>query len=33
MSKGKVMLAMSGGVDSSVSVAVLQEAGYEVAPF
>ena len=30
MSKGKVMLAMSGGVDSSVSVAVLQEAGYEV---
>ena len=30
MSKGKVMLAMSGGVDSSVSVAVLREAGYEV---
>ncbi|MGI5824251.1 MAG: tRNA 2-thiouridine(34) synthase MnmA [Bacillota bacterium] len=30
MSKGKVMLAMSGGVDSSVSVVLLQEAGYEV---
>ena len=30
MSKGKVILAMSGGVDSSVSVVMLQEAGYEV---
>lgn len=30
MSKGKVMLAMSGGVDSSVSVMILKESGYNV---
>lgn len=30
MSKSKVMIAMSGGVDSSVAVALLLEAGYEV---
>ncbi len=30
MSKGRVMLGMSGGVDSSVAAAVLKEQGYEV---
>ena len=30
MSKGRVLVAMSGGVDSSVAAALLVEQGYEV---
>ena len=30
VTRGKVLVAMSGGVDSSVAAAILQEEGYEV---
>ena len=30
MSKGRVMIGMSGGVDSSVAAAILLEQGYDV---